>query len=85
MLFRCGLEEDRDAVQVAYVHVREVVVSEGDGVQAGQPVARIGNNGDSRNPHVHIGAFRGELFSDDAVPLQIRVDLATMGRLGGSP
>jgi hypothetical protein len=79
MLFRCGAEADPDAVQVAYIHVREVVVSEGDSVRAGQPVARIGNNGSSYNPHVHIGAFRGELFSDDAVPLQIRMDLAAMG------
>lgn len=81
VLFKCGLEENPDAVQVAYIHVREVVVNEGDTVQAGQPVARVGNNGNSYNPHVHIGAFRGELFSDDAVPLQIRIDLAAMGRL----
>ena len=81
ILFRCGPQDDPDAVQVAYIHVREVVVAEGDPVRAGQVVARIGNNGSSLNPHVHVGAFRGELFSDDAVPLQIRMDLAAMGRL----
>lgn len=85
MLFRCGVAKDRDAVQVAYIHIREVVVNEGDTVRAGQPVARIGNNGNSYNPHVHIGAFRGQLFSDDAVPLQIRIDLAAMGRLARGP
>jgi hypothetical protein len=78
--FRCEVDEDREAVQVAYIHVREVVVNAGDTVQAGQSVARIGNNGNSFHPHVHIGAFRGELFSDDAVPLQIRIDLAAMAR-----
>ena len=83
ILFRCGDEADEDAVQVAYVHVREVTVVEGDVVRAGQPVARIGNNGNSRNPHVHVGAFRGYVFSEDAVPLQVRFDLAAMGRLGG--
>lgn len=83
ILFRCGPEDDPDPVQVAYIHVREVVVAEGDAVRAGETVARIGNNGSSFNPHVHIGAFRGELFSDDAVPLQIRMDLAAMGRLRG--
>ncbi len=83
MLFRCSLDDDAHAVKVAYIHVREVTVAEGDTVQAGQMVARIGNNGSSYNPHVHIGAFRGELFSDDAVPLQIRIDLAAMGRLSG--
>lgn len=81
ILFRCGAEDDREAVQVAYVHGREPTVSEGDTVEAGQVVARIGNNGSSFNPHVHIGAFRGELFSEHAVPFQVRMDLAAMGRI----
>ena len=84
ILFRRGLEADPMAVQMAYVHVREVLVSEGDTVRAGEPVARIGNNGSSFNPHVHVGAFRGDLFSGDAVPLQVRMDLAAMGRLRGT-
>lgn len=83
ILFRRGLEDDPGAIQVAYIHVREVTVSVGDTVRAGQPVAVIGNNGSSFNPHLHIGAFRGELYSDEAVPLQIRMDLAAMGRLRG--
>ncbi|MGH7475310.1 MAG: M23 family metallopeptidase [Longimicrobiales bacterium] len=85
ILFRRGFDDDPTAVQVAYVHVREVLVSEGDTVRAGEPVARIGNNGSSFHPHVHIGAFRGELMSEDAEPLQIRMDLAAMGRLRRSP
>lgn len=83
ILFRQGDADDAGAVQVAYVHVREVVVEEGDTVRAGQVVARVGNNGNSLNPHLHIGAFRGELYSDEAVPLQVRMDLAAMGRLRG--
>ena len=83
ILFREGFEDDPDALQVAYVHVREVTVAVGDTVRAGEPVARIGNNGTSFNPHLHIGAFRGDLYSDDAVPLQIRFDLEAMGRLRG--
>lgn len=82
MLFRCGSDGDADPIQVALIHVREPVVAEGDRVRAGDVVARIGNNGSSFNPHVHIGAFRGELFSDDAIPLQIRFDLSAMGRVG---
>lgn len=81
ILFKCGTADEANPVQVAYVHVREATVAEGDTVKAGQPVARIGNNGSSFNPHVHIGAFRGDLFSPDAVPLQIRFDLAAMGKL----
>lgn len=83
ILFRCGPDDDPDPIQVALIHVREVVVVEGDPVRAGDVVARMGNNGSSFNPHVHIGAFRGELFSDDAVPLQVRIDLAALGRLSG--
>ncbi len=71
-------------VHVAYIHVREVTVAQGDTVRAGDPVARIGNNGWSYHPHVHIGAFRGELMSPDAVPLQVRIDLAAMGRMRGT-
>ncbi len=84
ILFRRGMEGDPGAVQVAYVHVREVLVSEGETVRAGEPVARIGNNGSSFHPHVHIGAFRGEMMSEDAVPLQVRMDLEAMGRLRGT-
>ena len=58
-------------VHVAYMHVRDVFVSEGDTVRAGEPVARIGNNGSSFHPHVHVGAFRGGMMSEDAVPLQV--------------
>ena len=71
-------------VHVAYVHVREVTVSQGDTVRAGDPVARIGNNGSSFHPHVHVGAFRGDMMSEDAVPLQVRMDLAALGRLRGT-
>ena len=66
-------------VHVAYVHVREVTVSQGDTVRAGDPVALIGNNGSSFHPHVHVGAFRDDMMSEVAVPLQVRMDLAALG------
>ncbi len=81
---RIGSDEDGPPVQVGYVHVQDVLVAVGDTVTAGQPVARIGNNGSSWHPHVHIGAFRGELYSDDAVALQVRIDLEALGRLRGT-
>ncbi|MEE2566264.1 M23 family metallopeptidase [Hyphobacterium marinum] len=64
-----------DGVMVMIGHVREVVVSEGDEVEAGQYMARIGNNGMSTSPHIHIGAWR------DETPLQIRWDLRAMGEM----
>lgn len=60
---------------VVYAHVQDVRVSTGDSVKAGDVVALIGNNGMCRDPHVHVGAWRGE------TPLQIRFDLAALGRL----
>ena len=81
ILFRRVVDGELTDVHVAYVHVREVLVSQGDTVRAGDPVARIGNNGSSFHPHVHVGAFRGDMMSEDAVPLQVRMDLEAMGRI----
>lgn len=83
ILFQQLVDGEPTDVHVAYVHGREVTVSQGDTVRAGEPVARIGNNGSSFHPHVHVGAFRGDMMSEDAVPLQVRMDLAAMGRERG--
>ncbi|MCY7380458.1 MAG: M23 family metallopeptidase [Gemmatimonadaceae bacterium] len=78
-------------MQVGYVHVQDIQVKVGDTVRAGQFVARIGNSGNAMFPHVHVGALRGDLVRvlngevpDRAlVALQVRFDLAAMGRLRG--
>jgi murein DD-endopeptidase MepM/ murein hydrolase activator NlpD len=64
-----------DGTLVVYGHVADVLVKPGDEVKAGQVVAKVGNNGFSRSPHIHVGAYRGD------VPLQIRWDLRAMGKL----
>jgi len=72
-------EDQDDNVSVLYAHVREISVEKGEEVRPGEVVAKVGNNGNSRNPHVHIGAWRGSaslLGSDEGgPPLQIQVDL----------
>lgn len=82
------LEEDGDRpIHVALVHLREITVAQGDTVRAGQAVGRVGNNGIARFPHIHIGAFRGDLasaMSGEATALQVRFDLEAMGRLRGT-
>jgi hypothetical protein len=90
MFERIHAGDDRP-IQVGYVHVQDVQVQIGDTVKVGEVVAHIGNNGISDYPHVHIGAVRGDLIAlmsgvgkpEDIEPLQIRFDLAAMGRLRG--
>lgn len=63
------LFERADGVRVLFAHVQDLQVARGDSVRAGQVVARVGNNGYGRNPHIHIGAWK------DESPYQIRWDL----------
>lgn len=64
-----------DGVRVLYAHVHAIAVAPRDTVRAGQPVARVGNNGPSVMPHTHLGAWRGH------EPLQIRFDLRAFAKL----
>jgi hypothetical protein len=64
-----------DGTSVLYAHVTDLRVQVGDAVKAGQPVAKVGNNGFARAPHIHVGAFRGD------ITLQIRWDLRAMAKL----
>lgn len=57
-----------DGVSVVLAHIQRPVVKKGDSIKAGQVIASVGNNGYSRAPHIHIGAWLGH----DA--LQIRWD-----------
>ena len=69
-----------DKLTVCVCHMQSPVVSEGDRVKEGQHLAFVGNNGYARNPHIHLGAFRGN------TPLAIGFDPAkvaeTVGRVG---
>ncbi len=64
-----------DGTRVLLAHVAEITVKAGDTVTAGQPVAKVGNNGFGRAPHIHVGAWR------DKTPLQIRFDLRAAAKL----
>lgn len=64
-----------DDTRVMVAHVAEVTVKLGDTVTAGQPFAKVGNNGFGRAPHIHVGAWR------DKTPLQIRFDLRAAGKM----
>lgn len=64
-----------DGTRICYAHVDDICVQQGESVKTGGIVAKVGNNGMSRIPHIHIGAWR------DSQPLQIRFDLISMGIL----
>lgn len=68
-----------DGVHFVLAHIQSPTVKVGDVVSAGQAIARVGNNGFARNPHVHIGAWRGD------TPLQIRWDQREMGEASPMP
>lgn len=64
------LIERADGVTVLLAHIDGPEVKAGDRVRRGQKIGLVGNNGMSRNPHIHIGAYKGR------TPLQIRWDLS---------
>lgn len=64
--------EREDGTTFLLAHLQQPTVAVGDTVAAGQPIARVGNNGYGRVPHVHIGAWHGK------TPLQIRWDQRRM-------
>lgn len=57
-----------DGIQFMVAHLQSIAVREGQRLSYGQPFAKVGNNGYSRQPHIHMGAWKGE------VPLQLRFD-----------
>jgi murein DD-endopeptidase MepM/ murein hydrolase activator NlpD len=47
-----------DGYETYYAHATELLVREGERVQAGQPVARVGTTGDATAPHLHFEVHR---------------------------
>lgn len=62
--------ERKDGARVVYAHVAAIYVKAGQAVRAGEAVGTVGNNGPSKSPHTHVGAWRG------STPLQVRFDLS---------
>ena len=58
---------------VLLAHVRDIAVKVGQEIKRGTVVAKVGNNGYSRNPHIHIGAW-----DSNGKPMQIQFDQSTL-------
>jgi len=62
------LIEGKNEIKVLVGHLDSISVKKGDVVTEGEIIGVVGNNGYSRHPHIHLGAFRQN------TPLQIRFD-----------
>lgn len=69
------LIQGEDGITVMLAHIQNPVVTVGEKVKEGQLLAYVGNNGYSRNPHIHVGAYRGNQ------PLMVGFDAEKVGRL----
>jgi len=59
-------------VLLAHLQARSLLVAPGDVVSAGQPLGRVGNSGNTSEPHLHIHAVRagsGGPLEGDGVPI----------------
>lgn len=77
--------QEEEGITVAYAHPQEISVEDGQTVEPGDVVAKVGNNGTSRGPHVHVGAWEEppyKLGSETGTPLQIQADLYAEKRFG---
>lgn len=56
-------------VHTVYGHMypQDLLVAVGQKVTAGQPLARVGNNGDSSAPHLHFEVWPGGRYKGSAV------------------
>ncbi len=57
---------------VVLAHLGQIVVEDGQTVAVGDLVGTVGNNGNSRSPHIHVGASTA-----DGKPAQIRWNLVS--------
>ena len=57
---------------VVIAHLGEIAVEEGQRVAVGDKIGTVGNNGNSRSPHIHIGAIDAE-----GKPAQVRWNLVS--------
>jgi hypothetical protein len=61
-------------VLLAHLQQGSVRVAEGDQVRAGDPIGRVGNSGNTSEPHLHVHALRGGLDALRGTSVPMRFD-----------
>jgi murein DD-endopeptidase MepM/ murein hydrolase activator NlpD len=68
-----AIESGGATVYLAHLRRGSVAVRAGDRVRAGQPVGRVGNSGNTTEPHLHIhaetGPYPGRFSGRPAIPI----------------
>jgi peptidase M23-like protein len=79
-----GIMYKGDPATVVYLHVSpNVLVKEGEEVEAGQQIARSGHNGHSTGPHLHISVMKGHNHTNPFDYLDGLTDASPRPRPGG--
>ena len=88
LILHCGGR----SLLLAHLQPGSIGVEAGQRVEPGEPVARVGNSGNSSEPHLHIHAVEGEwldlervLFSGEPVRLRIQGRCLKRGDLRRAP
>lgn len=67
------LEFKGNLILMTHLMKNSILVSPNDYVRQGQPIARVGNSGQSTEPHLHIHAIKGtdinKIFTGDGIPI----------------
>jgi murein DD-endopeptidase MepM/ murein hydrolase activator NlpD len=58
-----------DGDVTVYGHMEQILVGEGQAVQAGEAIALLGNAGQSTGPHLHFEVHRGGMDGERVDPL----------------
>lgn len=72
VVVRCERTSPPVDVLLAHLQLGSLSVEEGVRVEAGQPVGRVGNTGNTSEPHLHVHAVRtgsGTVLDGEAVPI----------------
>jgi hypothetical protein len=70
-----GTQTARGVIKLAHLQRGSVTVQPGDAIAAGEIVGRVGNSGNSSEPHLHVHAVREDPASPGTeTPVPILVD-----------